>query len=48
MAVPYQGRDVASEQAMEIGYIQRKNSILSPAGEQYISEIKKYLGIAEK
>ena len=48
VAVPYQGRDVASEQAMEIGYIQRKNSILSPAGEQYISEIKKYLGIAEE
>ena len=48
VAVPYQGRDVASEQVMEIGYIQRKSSILSPAGERYISEIKKYLGIAEE
>ena len=48
VAVPYRDREVASEQVMEIGYILRKNSILSPAGEQYIAEIKRYLGITEE
>ena len=48
VAVPYRDREVASEQVMEIGYILRKNSILSPAGERYIAEIKRYLGITEE
>ena len=30
---------------MEIGYITRKNSILSPVGERYSEEISKYLGL---
>ena len=48
IAIPYRDQEVASEQAMEIGYIIRKNSILSPAGERYIAEMKRYLGITEE
>ena len=47
VAVPYLDADVDAGQVMEIGYITRKNSILSPAGERYIAEIKKYLGMEE-
>ena len=44
-AVPYRGGEDGPEQGMEIGYLTRKNSVLSPAGERYIAEIKRYLGI---
>jgi len=43
-AVPYRGD--GAEDIMEIGYITRKGAGLSPVGDRYISEIKKYLGIA--
>ena len=45
VAVPYQDADGSAGQVMEIGYITRKNSILSPVGERYIEEISKYLGL---
>jgi len=36
------------ESIMEVGYIVRKDSMLSRIGELYVSEIKKYLGIASE
>ena len=45
VAVPFRSAEMDAGQVMEIGYITRKNSILSPAGERYIDEIKKYLGM---
>ena len=47
-AIPYRDRDAAGDRTMEIGYLTRKAAALSPAGERYIAEIKKYLGIEEK
>ena len=43
MAVPFEapGDDLCS--TMEIGYIVKKNVILSKMGEIYIDEIKRYL-----
>jgi len=46
-AVPYREGEVTPEAMMEIGYITRKNSVLSPVGEQYIQEIRRYLGMEE-
>ena len=43
-AVPY--REEGTGSAMEIGFLTRKGSVMSPVGEKYIAEIKKYLGIA--
>ena len=45
VAVPFKNEEMENDQAMEIVYITRKNSIVSPAGERYIAEIKRYLGI---
>ena len=45
VAVPYRDQDTPLDGVMEIGYIVRKNGILSPLGEAYIAEIKRYLGI---
>ena len=45
VAVPYHDAEGSAGQVMEIGYITRKNSILSPVGERYIEEISKYLGL---
>ena len=45
VAVPYRDPDAAQDGVMEIGYVTRKNSLLSPLGEAYIEEIKRYLGI---
>lgn len=36
-----------TEQIMRIGYVVRKNSVLSKIGEMYINEIKKYLSIED-
>ncbi len=47
-AVPYVSGDRSGESVMEIGYIIRKNSLLSRIGQLYIREIGKYLGIPEK
>ena len=43
IAVPYRDQDVTSEGIMEIGYLTRKNGSLSPVGERYVTEIRKYL-----
>ena len=43
IAVPYQDETGGQDCRMEIGYITRKNSLLSTAGERYISEIRRYL-----
>ena len=43
LAVPFEAEDKAVDDTMEIGYIIRKNSLLSKMGSLYIEEIKKYL-----
>ena len=45
VAVPFLEEGVAGEGVMEIGYVTRKNSVLSPLGAEYIAEIQRYLGI---
>ena len=45
VAVPFRDKSVASEGVMEIGYITRKNSVLSALGAEYIAEIRRYLGL---
>ena len=47
VAVPYQDEGVSADSVMEIGTVTRKNSVLSPLGEKYILEIKRYLGLDE-
>ncbi len=42
IAVPYQAGD--QDKTMEIGYITRRNSLISNVGERYILELKRYLG----
>ena len=48
VAIPFRDQEIESEEIMEIGYITRKNSVLTPVGERYIAEIKKYLGILKE
>ena len=43
VAVPYAEEEANPESVMEIGIVTRKNSVLSPLGEKYITEIKRYL-----
>ncbi len=45
LAVPFEAESTAENSIMEIGYITRKNSLLSNTGQKYIEEIKKYLQI---
>ncbi len=45
IAVPFEADSVEENSVMEIGYIIKKNSLLSDIGRQYIEEIKKYLQI---
>lgn len=42
-AVPYQEDEENPNSVMDIGYITRKNSVLSGAGEKYVQELKRYL-----
>ena len=44
VAVPFEAGETTPNSNMEIGYIVRKNLILSRMGELYIEEIKRYLG----
>ncbi len=44
IAVPFDGEDVNNGQ-MEIGYIVRKNTILSSTGQKYVDSIKRYLNL---
>ena len=43
LAVPFEAEDKTADDTMEIGYIIRKNTLLSKMGRLYIEEIKKYL-----
>ena len=43
ITLPFSSDEKDATGVMEIGYITRKNSILSPAGTRYIEEVKKYL-----
>ena len=43
LAVPFQADSVEENSDMEIGYITKKNTILSSIGKQYIEEIGTYL-----
>lgn len=47
VAIPYRSDRENPYERMEIGYITRKHTVLSRLGEQYIREIKRYLGIRE-
>lgn len=46
VAVPFQEDPGEESSVMDIGYVTRKNTILSSIGERYIEEIKKYLAYA--
>ena len=48
LAVPFQDDEVNHNSIMEIGYIVRKNTILSRMGELYVEALKRYLGLGEK
>ncbi len=43
LAVPFDASSVAENSVMEIGYIIKKNSILSDIGKRYVQELKSYL-----
>ena len=43
VAVPFDPGSDPEDTTMEIGYIERKNHVRSPLGEQYIREMQKYL-----
>ena len=45
LAIPLKTGEDPTSAAMEIGYIERKNTIRSPLAEQYIEEMRKYLGV---
>ena len=45
VAVPFEGDEEDQDSVMEIGYITRKNMVLSEMGETYIEAINKYLNI---
>lgn len=47
VAVPFKADESNPNSVMEIGYIVRKNTLLSKMGELYIGEIKRYLGIGQ-
>ena len=46
-AVPFRGDEENQNSRMEIGYIVRKNTILSKMGEIYVEALKRYLGIQD-
>ena len=43
IAVPYEADDENPNSLMEIGYITRKNSLLTNVGEKYVQELRRYL-----
>ena len=45
VAVPFEADEQNPGSEMEIGYITRRNIILSEMGERYIEAMKRYLGI---
>lgn len=48
LAIPFEPEDRAADNRMEIGYITRKNLVLSRMGELYIQEIKRYLALEQQ
>ena len=46
IAVPFQEDEHNPNSVMEIGYVVRKNTILSKMGESYVDKLKKYLHIS--
>ncbi len=46
-AVPFRDDEENRNSTMEIGYVVRKNTILSKMGELYVEALKRYLGIEE-
>ena len=46
IAVPFQEDEHNPNSVMEIGYVLRKNTILSKMGESYVDKLKKYLHIS--
>jgi DNA-binding transcriptional LysR family regulator len=44
-AVPFDSEESGQDSTMEIGYITRKNTILSKMGKRYIEEMREYLDI---
>ena len=46
IAVPFQEDEQNPNSVMEIGYVVRKNTILSKMGELYVDKLKKYLHIS--
>lgn len=44
LAVPFEADSVEENSDMEIGYITKKNTVLSSIGKRYIEEIQNYLG----
>ena len=44
-AIPFQEDEENHNSIMEIGYVVRKNTILSKVGEMYLEALKKYLDI---
>lgn len=47
IAVPFDADSVEENSVMEIGYITKKNSLISDICQKYIEEIKRYLQIAQ-
>ncbi len=43
LAVPYEADEENPNSVMEIGYLTRKNSLMSLIGERYVTELKRYL-----
>ncbi len=48
VAVPYQDEPGAPESIMELCLVTRKNHVLSAAGERYVAELKRYLGMRDQ
>lgn len=48
IAVPFREDNINTNSIMQIGYITKKRSILSPIGKDYISEVEKYLAKIQK
>ncbi len=47
VAVPFQDDEQNPNSVMEIGYITKKNTLLSKMGVLYVEDLKKYLNISE-
>jgi len=45
LAIPFVDSNASDNGVMEIGYLTKKNTVISKIGKLYIEEIKKYLGI---